>query len=121
MNKIKLLVVACFLFASFGCGSTPTTSAYSCSITVSSITTCYDLTGSGYSSSTTAQTACSSITSSGTTSTYAASACSTSGRIGSCKISAGQATEQTIRYLSGYNSTTAQAACTALSGTFTSG
>jgi hypothetical protein len=99
--------------------ATALASAGSCSLTVSSLTTCYDYTGSGF-TSTTAQTTCSSTNSGGITGTYSSSACSTTGRIGSCVVGSG-ATAYTIRYLSGYTDTTAQAACTALSGTYTAG
>jgi hypothetical protein len=121
--KTLMFLIVCATVHFTGCGkddaTATTTTSYSCGLTVSSITTCYDLTGSALTNETAAKTMCSSISSSGTTSTYAASACSTTGRIGSCKINSGQTSEYTARYLTGYNSTTAAAACTASSGTYT--
>lgn len=112
-------------FYSLGCGTAEIAaliSAGSCSVTDtgSGFTTCFDYTGSGYTSAT-AQSACSSTTSGSATGTYSSSACTTTGRIGSCVIYSGQASEQTIRYISGYDSTTAPAACSAMSGTYTAG
>ena len=116
------ILLICGSIFSQGCGKDEPAAAASgsgsCSLTVSSITTCYDLTGSAYAAAAAQTTTCSTTISGGITSTHSASACATTGRIGSCVILSG-ANQQTIRYLTGYNSTTAQAHCTASSGTYT--
>ncbi|MCM2322826.1 MAG: hypothetical protein NDJ90_06155 [Oligoflexia bacterium] len=83
--------------------------------------TCFDFTGSAYAVAGTATTACANQTVGGAVGTYAASACATAGRIGSCQIYAGQAQEQVVRFYDGYIDGTAEAACTGLSGAYTSG
>lgn len=116
-----LLTAAAVSFA--GCGSDdPATgpAAGSCNFVSSGgITTCYEYYGSGYTTAT-AQTACSNLNSGGTA-TYSTSACPTTDRVGSCRIRAGQPTEEYIRYLTGNTSDAAEATCTVRSGTYTAG
>ena len=102
------------------CGSSTSTSgAGSCTFNTGGLTTCYDYTGSAY-TTTTAQSLCTSTTVSGTTGgSYSTAACSSSGRVGSCTVNSGQTSAYILRYLSGFGTQTAQSSCTLLSGSFT--
>ena len=120
--KLRSAMVIASVIGLFGCGKdTPgVASAGSCTVVDSGFTTCFDYTGSGYTTAT-AQTACSNTNSGTATGTYSTSACTTSGRVGSCKLYSGQVTEEYVRYFGGYNNTTAATSCSGFSGTYTSG
>ncbi len=119
-GKVALgLILAGGLAAVSSCGSsTSTTGGGSCTFTANSQTTCYDYTGSGFTAST-GQTTCSTTTVGSTKGgSYSSSACTSSGRFAICSVNSGQATAYVLRYLTGWNTTTAQASCTTLSGSY---
>jgi len=85
------------------------------SCTIQAGKTCFDYPGSAYTASS-VKDACSRLPSG----VHSATACATTNRVGSCQISVGQATEQSVRYYaSGFTTQRAQINCTAQSGTFT--
>lgn len=119
ISTTVFILAVCFAgCAKDAANNASTGSAGSCSLTDNGFTTCFDYTGSGYTTAT-AQTTCSSTTSGTATGTYSATACSSDGRIGSCQVYAGQPTEMYIRYLTGYLDASAQAACSSMSGVYT--
>jgi hypothetical protein len=95
-------------------------SSYACDVEDSGFVSCFDYTGSAYTKSV-AETACDSTTSGSATGTFRTSRCASTDRVGSCEVYSDQVTEQVMRFYDGYNDTTAAAACTGLSGSYTSG
>jgi hypothetical protein len=117
--RLLALLAAAGLLA--GCGDDNGTSYGSCTVSDSGTgtTLCLDFTGAAYAVSSAASTVCSSLSYGSTTGgTFSASACSTANRAGSCTVGTGQATEYVFRYLTGFNATTGQAACTTASGSW---
>ena len=118
---VSILIIGCAL-TSVGCGKAAPAlvAAGSCTVVGSGFTTCFDYTGSGYTSAT-AQTACAGTTSGSNVGTYSAAACTVTSRVGSCTLYSGQATEQIVRYFGGYINSTAATSCSGFAGTYTSG
>lgn len=96
-----------------GCGSKPNTA--SCSKMTSLTDVCVDYTGSSY--TTTDGNAAVSTACAGLGGTYSATTCVATGKMGTCTVSSGVATEQKFYYYTPtYDATSAKTLCSATSG-----
>lgn len=78
------------------------------SCTIPSPRSCTDYTGGAWSTPSSGSRACAAV---GSGATYSSSACATSGRVGSCVVQSGQASEIVLRFYPPSTTATAQAAC----------
>jgi uncharacterized protein YceK len=83
------------------------------SCTVPSPRSCTDYTGDAWSTPSSGSRTCGSV---GSGATYSSSACATSGRVGSCVVNSGTASEVVLRFYPPSTTATAQAACGAQAG-----
>lgn len=83
------------------------------SCTVPNPRACTDYTGSAWSTPSSGSRACAAV---GMGATYSSSACATAGRVGSCVVQSGQASEIVLRFYPPQTTATAQAACGTQSG-----
>ncbi len=114
MRQTTWLVALTAVVLAFGCGDVfddILPSKGSC--TIPSPRACTDYTGSAWSTPSSGSRACAAV---GNGATYSSAACSTSGRVGSCVVNSGQASEVVMRFYPPSTTATAQAICGMQSG-----